>query len=388
MLIYSMSVSVDGFVADREGGFGWTAPSEELFRFHLAQVGELGGYLLGRRLYETMLVWETDPSLRSNESGAAFADVWCAIPKVVFSRTLDSVQGNARLAEGSVAEEIAAALGATDTDVSVGGAGLAAQAFELGLVDELRMFRYPVVVGGGTPYLPPVTQHVPFDLVETRTFGSRVIYERYGCGTSEPPGYFAAMGSSLAGTPSGSRFAKRSPLTRAALAFADERHAGQRREADGAPYVAHPLEVASLLDEAGCSDEVVVAGVLHDVLEDSDTKAAELEERFGKPVARLVRSLTEDESIADDADRKAALRRQVAAAGEPAAVIFAADKLSKARELRHLASRGELPSGARLKIEHYAESREMLAAIIPGHPLVEDLRRELEAIAALPANGA
>ena len=71
--------------------------------------------------------------------------------------------------------EIAAALGATDTDVSVGGAGLAAQAFELGLVDELRMFRYPVVVGGGTPYLPPVTQHVPFDLVETRTFGSRVI---------------------------------------------------------------------------------------------------------------------------------------------------------------------------------------------------------------------
>ena len=107
-------------------------------------------------------------------------DLWCAIPKVVFSRTLDSVQGNARLAEASVAEEAAAALDATDKDVSIGGAGLAAAAIELGLVDELRMFRYPVVVGGGTPFLPPVTEDVRLDLVETRTFGSRVIYERYG----------------------------------------------------------------------------------------------------------------------------------------------------------------------------------------------------------------
>ena len=180
MLIYSMSVSVDGFIADRDGAFEWTAPSEELFRFHLALVSELGGYLCGRRLYEAMLVWETDPSLRENEAGAAFADVWCAIPKVVFSHTLDSVQGNARLAEASLAEEVAAALDATDKDVSVGGAGLAAQAIELGLVDELRMFRYPVVVGGGTPFLPPVTEDIALDLVETRTFGSRVIYERYG----------------------------------------------------------------------------------------------------------------------------------------------------------------------------------------------------------------
>jgi dihydrofolate reductase len=179
MLIYSMSVSVDGFIADRDGAFEWTGPSEELFRFHLAQVGELGGYLLGRRLYETMLVWETDPSLRDNEPGAAFADVWCALPKVVFSRTLDSVQGNARLAEKSLAEEVAGALDATDKDVSIGGAGLAAAAIELGLVDELRIFRYPVVVGGGTPFLPPVTEDVSLDLVETRTFGSRVIYERY-----------------------------------------------------------------------------------------------------------------------------------------------------------------------------------------------------------------
>src|SRR5918995_2022163 len=180
MLIYSMSVSVDGFIADREGAFSWSVPNEEQFRFHIAQTRELGGFLLGRRLYETMLVWETDPSMRDSELDAAFADAWCANPWIVFSRTLDSVQGNARLAQVSLAEEAAAALDATDKDVGIGGAGLAAVAVELGLVDELSMFRYPVVVGGGTPFLPAVTRKVPPDLIETRTFGSRVIYERYG----------------------------------------------------------------------------------------------------------------------------------------------------------------------------------------------------------------
>jgi dihydrofolate reductase len=179
MLIYSMSTSVDGFIADREGAFGWTVPGDEQFRFHIAQVRELGGCLLGRRLYETMLAWDTDPSLRDSEDGAAFADVWCAIPKVVFSRTLDSVEGNARLAEASLADEAAAALDATDKDVEIGGATLAAAAIELGLVDELRIFRNPAIVGGGTPFLPPVTEHIALDLIETRTFGSRVIFERY-----------------------------------------------------------------------------------------------------------------------------------------------------------------------------------------------------------------
>jgi dihydrofolate reductase len=179
MLIYSMGVSVDGFIADTEGSLAWSVPSEELFRFHVTKVRELGGALLGRRLYETMLVWETDPSMRDSELDAAFADAWCAIPKIVFSRTLDSVQGNARLATAPLAEEAAAALAATDRDVEIGGAGLAAAAIELGLVDELRMFRNPVILGGGTPFLPPVAEHVPLDLVETTTFGSRVIYERY-----------------------------------------------------------------------------------------------------------------------------------------------------------------------------------------------------------------
>jgi dihydrofolate reductase len=179
VLIYSMSVSADGFIADREGGIGWSVPSDEQFAFHLAQTRELGGFLCGRRLYETMLPWETDPSMRDDELRNSFADVWCALPKVVFSRTLDRVEGNARLAEASLADEAAAALEATEKDVGIGGAGLAAEAVELGLVDELHMFRNPVLLGGGTPFVPPVTEEVRLELVETGTFGSCVVYERY-----------------------------------------------------------------------------------------------------------------------------------------------------------------------------------------------------------------
>src|SRR4029453_9138186 len=124
-------------------------------------------------------VWETDPSLRDNEDTDAFADVWSALPKVVFSRTLDGVQGNARLAEAPLAEEVAAALDATDKDVEIGGARLAAQGSRLGPGGGRRMFRSPVGVGGGTPFLPPVTEDIALELIETRTFGSRVIYERY-----------------------------------------------------------------------------------------------------------------------------------------------------------------------------------------------------------------
>jgi dihydrofolate reductase len=180
MLIVSMGVSVDGFITNRDGGFDWGAPDEEQFRFHLEQVRELGGCLLGRNLYETMVVWETDPAMRADELQAEFADVWSAIPKVVFSHSLESVEGNARLAEGTVAEEVAAALAATEKDIEIGGAGLAGQAVELGLVDEFRIFRYPVIVGGGTPLLPPVVDQIDLELIETRTFSSRVIFERYG----------------------------------------------------------------------------------------------------------------------------------------------------------------------------------------------------------------
>jgi len=178
MLIFSMSVSADGFINDRAGGFDWAAPDDELTRFHHDEVATLDAYLLGRRLYETMRVWETDPTMRDTESGAAFADVWAALPKVVFSRTLTGVDGNARFADRPLVDEIAAADGA-DKIVSIGGAVLAGQAIELGLVDELRIYRCPVVVGGGTPHLPPVESDVRLELVETRAFDSQVVYERY-----------------------------------------------------------------------------------------------------------------------------------------------------------------------------------------------------------------
>jgi (p)ppGpp synthase/HD superfamily hydrolase len=176
-------------------------------------------------------------------------------------------------------------------------------------------------------------------------------------------------------------FTRELPRTRDALAFAAARHAGQRREVDDAPFVMHPLEVARLLDEAGYPDHVVAAGVLHDVLEDTDTGAGDLTQRFGPQVARLVSAVTEDPSITDRAERKAALRGQVARAGIDAAAVFAADKVSKVREMRERASRGLLdPERDRARLEHYEESLEMLAALLPGHGLVERLRRELEAV--------
>jgi len=177
MLIYAMGVSADGFVADRDGNFDWGPLSDELFLFHTERVGSLGGYLLGRRLYETMRVWETDASMRSTEAGAEFADIWTALPKVVFSRSLSEVHGNARIASAPLAEEIAA-LGASGTDIEIGGPDLAAQAVGLDLIDEYRIFRSPVIAGGGTPYLPPVDQPLPLELLDTRTFDA-VVYERY-----------------------------------------------------------------------------------------------------------------------------------------------------------------------------------------------------------------
>jgi dihydrofolate reductase len=184
VLIYSMTVSVDGFINDRVGDFSWGAPSDELFEFHLDRVRGLGAYLCGRKLYETMLPWETHPAMRSTALMTEFADIWCALPKIVFSNTLTTVEGNARLAQSSLANELAAVKNATDKDAEIGGATLAAEAIRTGLVDEFRIFRIPIIVGGGTPLLPPITESVPLELLETRAFDSRVIYERYRCGSS------------------------------------------------------------------------------------------------------------------------------------------------------------------------------------------------------------
>jgi (p)ppGpp synthase/HD superfamily hydrolase len=182
-------------------------------------------------------------------------------------------------------------------------------------------------------------------------------------------------------------FLRQLPRTQRALGFAVKRHAGQRRELDDAPFMTHPLEVATLLYETGYPDHVVAAGVLHDVLEDTDTKPAELERRFGSEVAALVTDVTDDPRIENHAERKAALRSQVAQAGDEALAIFAADKVSKAREVRLRASRGRLDDRSRGKIDHYEKSLAMLTQLIPDHELVAQLRMELEALHALPADG-
>jgi (p)ppGpp synthase/HD superfamily hydrolase len=177
-------------------------------------------------------------------------------------------------------------------------------------------------------------------------------------------------------------FVERSPLTRDALTFAAESHSGQTRDIDDIPFVTHPVEVACLLHEAGYPDEVVAAGVLHDVLEDTDTEPGDLVEQFGQEVADLVAAVSDDPSMESYVERKAALRRQVRRAGEHASAIFAADKLSKARELRQRMSRGRDDRPDEARLEHYEASLAMLAEAMPGRDLVEQLRRELEALRA------
>jgi dihydrofolate reductase len=180
-VVYSMGgVSLDGFIAGPDGRFEWSAPDEELHRFHNERTGELGAHLLGRRLYETMVYWETaeeDPSLP--EHAREFAHIWKALPKVVFSNTLEEVEGNTRLATDGVVEEVARLRERTGGDIGVGGPGLASSLMKLDLIDEYRLFLYPVIVGGGTPFLSPLEQEIDLELVETRTFGSRVVYARY-----------------------------------------------------------------------------------------------------------------------------------------------------------------------------------------------------------------
>jgi dihydrofolate reductase len=182
-LIYSMGVSLDGYIAARDGAIDWAAPDEELHRFHNRQAREVGAHLYGRRLYEDMLPWETADQ-RPSASAAAleFARIWKATPKVVFSTTLETVEGNARLVRRNAAEEVARLKREPGKDLAVGGARLAATLIERGLVDEYRLFVNPVVLGGGTPYFPALDDHITLELVETRTFGSRVVYLRYRAG--------------------------------------------------------------------------------------------------------------------------------------------------------------------------------------------------------------
>jgi dihydrofolate reductase len=178
-LIYSMTVSLDGYIAGPDGAIDWSEPDEELFRFHTEQVREIGVHLCGRRLYETMVYWETAEESSLVADHVEFAQIWKALPKVVFSTTLQSVVGNTRLAGDGIGEEVSRLKEQPGKDIAVGGAGLAHACMKLALIDEWRLFVSPLLLGAGTPYFPPLEQGIDLELVETRTFGSRVVYLRY-----------------------------------------------------------------------------------------------------------------------------------------------------------------------------------------------------------------
>ena len=163
-----------------------------------------------------------------------------------------------------------------------------------------------------------------------------------------------------------------------------KRHAGQTRGADRADFVFHPAEVGSVLERLHYPDYVVAAGVLHDVLEDTDVESRDIEARFGPEVAKLVVTLSDDPSIGDEERRRENLRERVREAGGYASVIFAADKVSKVRELRALLASGPPTAETEAKLRHYQASLEMLEEVMPGSHLVELLRFELEALEQIP----
>jgi dihydrofolate reductase len=176
-----MHVSLDGYIADPDGGLEWAADDRDLFRFVTEETRGLSAYVMGRRLYETMLYWETadqDPSL--DDDRRRWAAIWKPLPKVVVSTTLTAVRGNARLATGGLADEVERLRAAPgDGDVAIGGATLAAEAARLGLIDEYRPRVHPVLVGGGTPYYPRSERRVDLELVERRPFPSQAVVHRY-----------------------------------------------------------------------------------------------------------------------------------------------------------------------------------------------------------------
>ena len=178
---YSMNLSLDGYIVGPDGEFAWTAPDKDVFRFWIDEIQQVGVHLLGRRLYETMLYWETAEQIFSlDDAELEWAALWKPLPKVVFSTTLSAVQGNARLASGDLAEEIERLRTESgEGDIAIGGATLAAEAAASGLIDEYRTMVYPVLVGGGIPFFPQRERRVDLELVETRTFSSGVVHLRY-----------------------------------------------------------------------------------------------------------------------------------------------------------------------------------------------------------------
>ncbi|WP_043442194.1 dihydrofolate reductase family protein [Arthrobacter sp. L77] len=179
---YSMGVSLDGYIVGPDGGFDFTTPDEEVFRSAIDEVRAVGVHLLGRRLYETMLYWETaDQDASADEPDLEWTALWKRLPKVVFSHSLSAVQGsNTRLASGSLADEIERLRAdPREGDIAIGGATLAEEAAALNLIDEYQVRVHPVLVGGGRPFFPPHHRRTDLELVGSRVFRSGVVISRY-----------------------------------------------------------------------------------------------------------------------------------------------------------------------------------------------------------------
>lgn len=179
-VIYLMNVSLDGFVEGPDGKFGWSQPDEEVHRFHNLQAQDMGAFLYGRRMYETMAGWQTmEDNLSMPDYILEFARIWKQKPKIVFSTTLKSVGENCRLARGDIAAELANLKHQPGGDLGVSGPSLASAFARLGLIDEYQLVVSPIIVGSGKPYFPALNSEIRLRLVETRTFQAGAVYLRY-----------------------------------------------------------------------------------------------------------------------------------------------------------------------------------------------------------------
>ena len=189
LLIYSAISSLDGYTEDMDGKFDWAAPDEEVHRFANDLERPAGTHLYGRRMYETMMVWETDPSLAAESPLLRdYAEIWQAADKIVYSRTLEAVSTRkTQLERNFNPEAIRHLKQTTERDILIGGPELAAHAFRAGLIDECHLFLTPVIVGGGKPSLPDKVR-LELELLEERRFANGTVFLRYRTRQATAPG--------------------------------------------------------------------------------------------------------------------------------------------------------------------------------------------------------
>jgi dihydrofolate reductase len=179
-LIYSAISSLDGYIEDMDGSFDWAAPDEEVHRFINNLERTVGTHLYGRRMYETLMVWETDPNLAADSPITRdFAEIWQAANKIVYSRTLQAASTRKTQLERSFDPEAIRQLKKTvEQDILIGGPELAAHAFRAGLIDECHLFLTPIIVGAGKQSLP-ANVRLELELLDERRFGDGVVFLRY-----------------------------------------------------------------------------------------------------------------------------------------------------------------------------------------------------------------